>query len=636
MFKNEMTTAPLFLACLLALSASPGMADTKVSAGKSYKASVAASSTYPDAGGTELTDGRYALSASYTDPAWQGRTSKSYRHTINLGSPQSVNRVNSDFMTDASAGIAYPTSVKCAYSKDGVTFKTLGTATALAETSNRRQYQWTGSAVTAQYIQVTVTGNGGWIFQDEIEVWSPSPVPSAPTQLQFPQTSLNATVGSALPADTPTVTGSVSSWSINPALPSGLSLSAVNGTISGTPAVGSPTTTYTVTAANSYGSASANVTITVVDPAMIPPGSLSYPAASLTGIVGYPVPTDTPTYQGTVTFWSVFPDLPAGLTLNASNGAISGTPTTAQAASSYTVTAASSLGSTTATLSIAVNPATGGIPNPIHGVTVDDGWTDNSTNRSKLIAALKACPVKPTVRIVMDKSVQPSNYVSLFQAIHAVAYVMACPCDSTYMVSYTTVDAYRKRFSDSVAALGPYVDLWEVGNEINGEGWLGDDKQFVADKMYAAYTYIHGLGLKTVLTPYEFRPGDQSMTMQAWLQTYVPQDMKLGVDYVMVSYYEDDNGGYQPDWRTVFGDLQTLFPNSKLGIGECGNTAATATTTSKIDMAQHYYGMPKYLPNYVGGYFWWYWVEDCVVSSDATGAATIKSAIDTAMAVQPQ
>ena len=203
------------------------------------------------------------------------------------------------------------------------------------------------------------------------------------------------------------------------------------------------------------------------------------------------------------------------------------------------------------------------------------------------------------------------------------------------MISYTTVAAYQKRFSDSVAALGPYVDLWEIANEINGEGWLGTDKQFLANKMYAAYTYIHGFGLKTVLTPYEFRPGDQSMTMEAWLQQYVPQDMKLGVDYVLVSYYEDDNGGYQPDWTTVFNSLQALFPNSKLGIGECGNTASNATVQSKIDMANRYYQMPKYLPSYLGGYFWWYWVEDCVVSSDATGAAQLKAVIDTDMAAQP-
>ena len=29
-------------------------------------------------------------------------------------------------------------------------------------------------------------------------------------------------------------------------------------------------------------------------------------------------------------------------------------------------------------------------------------------------------------------------------------------------------------------------------------------------------------------------------------------------------------------------------------------------------MINHYYSMPKYTANYVGGYFWWSWVQDCI------------------------
>ena len=29
-------------------------------------------------------------------------------------------------------------------------------------------------------------------------------------------------------------------------------------------------------------------------------------------------------------------------------------------------------------------------------------------------------------------------------------------------------------------------------------------------------------------------------------------------------------------------------------------------------MINHYYTMPKYTANYVGGSFWWYWVQDCI------------------------
>ena len=62
----------------------------------------------------------------------------------------------------------------------------------------------------------------------------------------------------------------------------------------------------------------------------------------------------TPTVTGTVTSYSVSPALPAGLSLNASNGQISGTPTVSAAPATYTVTATNSGGSTTFGLSLKV------------------------------------------------------------------------------------------------------------------------------------------------------------------------------------------------------------------------------------------------------------------------------------------
>ena len=99
---------------------------------------------------------------------------------------------------------------------------------------------------------------------------------------------------------------------------------------------------------------------------------------------------------------------------------------------------------------------------------------------------------------------------------------------------------------------------------------MGNDKQLLADKFYDAYRYCKEKDLKTEFTAYQFKPGDQSMTMNEWLVKYVPNDMKLGLDYVFVSYYDDDNDGYRWDWKKVMDDLHAIFPNSKLGIGECG------------------------------------------------------------------
>ncbi len=57
--------------------------------------------------------------------------------------------------------------------------------------------------------------------------------------------------------------GAVASYAISPSLPPGLMFDGATGVISGMPAVGSPTITYTVTAANSGGSTQAPVMITV-------------------------------------------------------------------------------------------------------------------------------------------------------------------------------------------------------------------------------------------------------------------------------------------------------------------------------------------------------------------------------------
>ena len=66
----------------------------------------------------------------------------------------------------------------------------------------------------------------------------------------------------------PTSTGgAVTSYSIIPALPEGLSFNTETGVISGTPIVTIATTTYTVTATNSGGSTSFDFVVTVNDTA---------------------------------------------------------------------------------------------------------------------------------------------------------------------------------------------------------------------------------------------------------------------------------------------------------------------------------------------------------------------------------
>jgi hypothetical protein len=85
----------------------------------------------------------------------------------------------------------------------------------------------------------------------------------APSNLAYPQPTITATVGKAIIADMPAVTGTVDSYTVSPTLPAGLSLNSSTGAISGTPTAVAVQATYTVVARNSAGSTSAMIQVTV-------------------------------------------------------------------------------------------------------------------------------------------------------------------------------------------------------------------------------------------------------------------------------------------------------------------------------------------------------------------------------------
>jgi hypothetical protein len=51
-----------------------------------------------------------------------------------------------------------------------------------------------------------------------------------------------------------------------------------------------------------------------------------------------------------------------------------------------------------------------------------------------------------------------------------------------------------------------------------------------------------------------------------------------------------------------------MFPNSKLGFGECGTTKSA----EKAAYVDRYYRRTLDVPRYVGGQFWWYFRQDMV------------------------
>ena len=177
--------------------------------------------------------------------------------------------------------------------------------------------------------------------------------PVAPSNLAYSQNPATFTKGVTISSDSPSTTGgAVTSYSISPALPAGLRLDTVSGVISGTPTAITPPVTYTVTATNSGGSATANLILAVID---VAPSALTYTYASATFTKGVTISSDSPsTTGGAVTSYSISPALPAGLRLDTVSGVISGTPTAITPPVTYTVTATNSGGGATANLTFIV------------------------------------------------------------------------------------------------------------------------------------------------------------------------------------------------------------------------------------------------------------------------------------------
>jgi hypothetical protein len=92
---------------------------------------------------------------------------------------------------------------------------------------------------------------------------------------------------------------------------------------------------------------------TTEDPNVAPTG-LKYPGTPFVFGTDSAITTVTPTVTGVVTSYTVSPALPEGLRINATTGLLSGTPAKTQAATTYTITATNSYGSTTTTISIKI------------------------------------------------------------------------------------------------------------------------------------------------------------------------------------------------------------------------------------------------------------------------------------------
>jgi hypothetical protein len=182
--------------------------------------------------------------------------------------------------------------------------------------------------------------------------------PGVTATIAVPTTILTA--NHAAPSFTP-VTGGGGvvplSYIVSPGLPAGLGMNSSTGTISGTPTATIGATSFTVTVTDANGAAATNAFSLTINSAVT--ATQAIPSTALT--INHAATSFTPVTgsggTGTLTY-GVSPTLPAGLSFNSTNGAITGTPTSISSAMSYTVTVTDTNNATaTATFSLAVNGA---------------------------------------------------------------------------------------------------------------------------------------------------------------------------------------------------------------------------------------------------------------------------------------
>ena len=228
---------------------------------------------------------------------------------------------------------------------------------------------------SSQNHTVTATNsNGSATFTVEINVTG------AGIGLTFPTSSLTLENGTAMQPIAGQTTGDNSaSWTISPSVPPGLQFGTNNGTIWGTPSESNTSRVYTITVTSTSGmTASTTITIEVLEP--VEEIYLTMPTGLIMLINGTSMqPISGQTSGGTPTFWEISPELPDGLSIDATNGTIWGTPNEASPLDTYTITVSTAGGfSDTATIQLVVQEDTDGdsIPDVLDNDDDGDGVLD--------------------------------------------------------------------------------------------------------------------------------------------------------------------------------------------------------------------------------------------------------------------
>ena len=200
---------------------------------------------------------------------------------------------------------------------------------------------------------------------------------------------------------------------------------------------------------------------------------------------GAAIVANNPTSSGGAAIsYSVSPALPAGLSLSTTTGVVSGTPTTATAAASYTVTASNAGGSTTATLSITVNAALSYTPTTAvytlnstitpSSPTIVGGTATSYSASPPLPTGLTLSTTTGVISGTPTVTANTANYtVTATGAGGSATAILNITVDdlSTSSQSVPNMD----QTITPLLPTGSEFQQLDTGNVVNGEDWLAQD-----------------------------------------------------------------------------------------------------------------------------------------------------------------
>lgn len=382
--------------------------------------------------GTPTASGSFSITVQVADSgAAQQKTTKSISFTVAVAPPPTL-VISTSSLAAGQVGTAYSASLSATGGKSPYTWSIISGALPSGVTLTASTGAISGTPTASGSFSITVQAADSASPQQKASKSLTLTVTSTTPTLSITTSSLpNGQSGTAYSA-TLSASGGTSpyNWSLSSgSLPTGVSLGS-NGQVSGTPTQ-SGSFSITIQVADSASHTASKTYILTV--AAGGPTPLAISTSSLPGgQVGSPYSTVVSATGGTTPYsWSVISgSLPAGLTLSAATGQITGTPSQTGSSSIIIQVRDSSASAQTASqpFSIVINTATAGTPVTACGILSNAGTTYVLQND---VSASRSCFGIQASNITLDLNGHTVTFFTGYNAEYAYG-IGAMSCTASY------------------------------------------------------------------------------------------------------------------------------------------------------------------------------------------------------------